>query len=225
MTRIGLEVDQWLVEGCTRLQVLDAGCGTGFVALQCQKQNATVVGLDLTLAMLRRAHGTLRSRLVQARAEAIPFAEESFDMILCRQVLHYTREAEALLEAARVLRWPGQLRLAEVTSHGEEDAAFWNLFRAMVQPLARRVHSPSFLTSLVELCGFRLEGVRHIVNRCTYDLNEVYRCCDLPYHARGRLTAWLRDATSRLGDTLKPSFDGDTVALNQCWTLLSCSKE
>lgn len=68
-------------------KVLDVGCGTGVVALTCARRGAIVTGLDLTPALLARAEENrelagLNVAFREGDVEAMPFADESFDVVL-----------------------------------------------------------------------------------------------------------------------------------------------
>lgn len=95
--------------------VLDVATGPAGIALQCaDRTDARVVGLDLTMAMLRRAQATLTSRemerrisLVAGRGEQLPFPDASFDALTFSYLLRYVDDPRATLaELARVVR-PG----------------------------------------------------------------------------------------------------------------------
>lgn len=94
--------------------VLEVGVGTGRT-LALHSPAAQVVGLDPDGVVLR----TARQRapgvpLVQARAEALPFREDAFDVVVSSLVFCSVDDPEAgLLEVARVLRPGGSLRMLE----------------------------------------------------------------------------------------------------------------
>jgi ubiquinone/menaquinone biosynthesis C-methylase UbiE len=91
-------------------RVLDVGCGTGHHL----KMFPGAIGIDVSEKMLKEArkHG----RVVKARAEALPFEDESFDTILCMfTVLNLCGWKKAVKEMARVLR-PGGVCIATVAS-------------------------------------------------------------------------------------------------------------
>lgn len=93
-------------------RVLEAGCGTGLILRRLRPHAALAVGFDLSAGMLR---GALDKRLpvVQASITAVPFADESFDLVCSFKVLaHVQRIEAALAELGRVLR-PGGRLIAE----------------------------------------------------------------------------------------------------------------
>jgi SAM-dependent methyltransferase len=71
-------------------RILDAPCGTGrlFPALA---RHGTVVGADVSVAMLASAHATSAApeRLVCADLTHLPFADRSFDAVVCCRLLHH----------------------------------------------------------------------------------------------------------------------------------------
>ena len=102
------------VEGDPK-QVLDVATGTAGVALElCRRTSASVVGIDITEAMLRRArervvqtHVTDRVGLLVGQAERLPFPDHSFDAMTFTYLLRYVADPTATLrELARVLK-PG----------------------------------------------------------------------------------------------------------------------
>jgi SAM-dependent methyltransferase len=85
-------------------RVLDVACGTGVAARAAADVGATVVGLDLNEAMLavaRRLRPDVEWR--QGDAAELPFADNSFDTVLCQSALMFFPDpAAALREMARV---------------------------------------------------------------------------------------------------------------------------
>lgn len=96
-----------LAEGAV---VVDLGCSSGYLLadLRAAYPDATLVGLDLVAAGLRRAHVNVPdARLVQADACRLPLADSSVDAAASANLLeHVVEDERALAEIARVLR-PG----------------------------------------------------------------------------------------------------------------------
>lgn len=101
-------------------RVLDLGCGTGRLAPLLRKREADdVVGLDISGEMLKLAQGTGAYReLVKADIlQELPFAWDSFDLILCSMVLVHVPQkqvASVLGELYRVLVPGGMLYLVNL---------------------------------------------------------------------------------------------------------------
>lgn len=92
--------------------VLEAGCGTGLLLERIARFAARARGVDLSGGML--AHARERGLdVVQASITALPYADESFDLVCSFKVLaHVSDIRAALAEMARVTR-PGGVVLAE----------------------------------------------------------------------------------------------------------------
>jgi SAM-dependent methyltransferase len=90
-------------------RILDLGCGKGRFARALCRNGASVVGLDLSAAMLDEATGIER---VRASARRLPFGPASFDGVLAVEVFeHLARPSLDLVcgEIRRVLRPGGKL--------------------------------------------------------------------------------------------------------------------
>ncbi len=115
-------------------RVLDLGCGFGRHAFEAARRGARVVALDAgaeevngvvaTFAAMAEA-GELDARevataVVQGDALALPFADATFDRVICSEVLeHLTADEVAMAELARVLR-PGGTMAITVPRFGPE---------------------------------------------------------------------------------------------------------
>lgn len=93
------------------LQVLDAGCGTGWYAEQLLTRGAQVTGVDSSARMLAYARTRLGDRAalhqVDLAAPPLPFPDARFDVVLCALVLHYLRELTPTLAELRRVLVPG----------------------------------------------------------------------------------------------------------------------
>lgn len=90
-------------------RVLDVCCGTGLVAAEAEKRGATVTGIDIAEDMIATAQGKkLAAEFHTGDAEALSFADASFDRVICNFGLYHLPEPDrAVQEAARVLKRGG----------------------------------------------------------------------------------------------------------------------
>ncbi|MBX7165191.1 MAG: class I SAM-dependent methyltransferase [Pirellulales bacterium] len=98
--------------------ILDIGSGAGQIIqhlLKYADADATIVGVDLSHAMLRRARTRLKSarpRLSVADMTRLPMDDNAFDVVTCGYVLEHLPNARVgLAELARVMRPGGRLLL------------------------------------------------------------------------------------------------------------------
>jgi SAM-dependent methyltransferase len=95
-------------------EVLDIGCGTGNAALLAARAGATVTGLDLSPRLLEvaRTRATaegLDAAFVAGDAQALPFEDCTFDLVLSVFGIIFAADAQrAVSEALRVLAPEGR---------------------------------------------------------------------------------------------------------------------
>lgn len=92
-------------------RVLDYGCGHGMAAVVLARRGAQVTGFDLSAgyveeARRRAAANEVSADFHQADAEALTFADQSFDAVWGCAILHHLDLGRAGAELRRVLR-PG----------------------------------------------------------------------------------------------------------------------
>ena len=104
-------------------RLLEVGCGAGHVLDRFPAADRT--GVDLSSGMLGRARRRLQgnARLLQSRAEQLPFSDGAFDVVLCTEVLEHTLDpAEVLRELLRVGR-PGARVVVSIPNEANIDRA------------------------------------------------------------------------------------------------------
>lgn len=100
------------------MKLLDLASGTGVVARAATRVTGdpgSIIGMDPSFGMLRS--GVTQSAKVQAPAEALPFASESFDRITIGFAMrHFSDLSVVFRECQRVLRPGGKLMILEITA-------------------------------------------------------------------------------------------------------------
>lgn len=96
-------------------RVLDIGCGDGTFCRFVAGPDRLVVGLDPNDRHLASGDGVA---YVVGSAEALGFADRSFDAVTMIAALHHVDAARALAEAARVLEPGGCLQVLGVARYG-----------------------------------------------------------------------------------------------------------
>src|SRR6187549_2159170 len=105
--------------------VLDAGSGTGIVSLGFQDAGfkpKRMVALDLSFNSLKISRDEFAKRkkkasftdAVQGNVLTLPFADETFDLVLMCGVLEYTPLDDGLIETARVMKTGARLVLLPI---------------------------------------------------------------------------------------------------------------
>jgi SAM-dependent methyltransferase len=106
-------------------RVLDLGSGAGtdsLIAAQMVGERGRVTGIDMTTAMLGKARAAAAQmrlsnvEFVEGEAERLPFADESFDVVVSNGVIDLIPDKDAVFaELNRVLTPGGRIQIADVT--------------------------------------------------------------------------------------------------------------
>lgn len=113
--------------------VLDVACGTGNAAIRAAQAGGRVTGLDLTPELFdgarrRAAEAGVELELVEGDAEALPFDDESFDVVVSTFGCMFAPDHKrAAAEIARVLRPNGRVGIAAWTPEGSVGDFFKSL--------------------------------------------------------------------------------------------------
>ncbi|HSR52467.1 MAG TPA: methyltransferase domain-containing protein [Acidobacteriota bacterium] len=153
-------------------RVLDVGTGPGLVAAAASERGAEAVGVDFSETMLeeaRRGHPDIEFHT--GSAEALPFGNNGFDVVVGNFVLHHSGNPTKVLEEAfRVLRPKGRMGFTVWADPSKLEA--FGLFFAAVEEhagAAELPHGPLFGVSdftifhkMLAHAGFHDSAVREL---------------------------------------------------------------
>jgi len=165
-------------------KILDVGCGTG-KQLSLLPGNVEAVGIDLSDAMLEQAHKQAKGKCLQADATDIPFADNSFDLILSQFALH-EKDARTinleLAEVRRLLTPEGLFSVVDFDFPTRQTflAGFFKWGVHLIEGQAGGEHFENFIHWMKQ------GGLRHVLSRDGWKLQEE----QLFYKGNVRLTFW-----------------------------------
>ena len=210
-------------------RVLDLACGPGIVSATLVRAGATVVGVDVTPAMVEAARARCRAEsppgadvqpsaeFHEAPAEALPFGEGTFAAAVTRLSLHHFADpAQVLLELRRVLKPGAPLVVGDIVSSDEpREAALHNALERLRDPSHRRCLTEGELVGTLRAAGFAVDQVEPWTH--PRDFDEWAAIVDDPGRVQPIrvLMAALADAGIHAGIDLRS--DAETIRFVHHW--------
>jgi ubiquinone/menaquinone biosynthesis C-methylase UbiE len=199
-------------------RVLDIATGGGHTALAFAPHAAEVVATDLTPEMLDAARGfavergATNVRFEVADAEALPFADETFDVATARFAPHHFPHPERFCaEVRRVLRPGGRFVMFDnMAPEDDELDAFVNRFERWRDPGHERARRLSEWRGMLEAAGMRVAPSPPL-SRKRYDYDEWTARMHVPAAEKDALARWLLQAPRRCAEYFRVTADGDRV--------------
>jgi predicted TPR repeat methyltransferase len=144
--------------GSERIDILDAGCGTGLLGPLLRDRARTLAGVDLSPKMLERARETARyDSLVEGElTEFLKSHPESYDVIVSADTLVYFGSLDEVTAAAMSSLRPGGHLVFTVERSQEGDAP--DGFR--IHPHGRYSHTEGYLRRVLAGAGFEVSFLR-----------------------------------------------------------------
>lgn len=180
--------------------VLDVGCGIGTDTARFARAGADVYGVDMTTAGVQLTRERLESEglagtVIRGDAEALPFADDSFDLVYSWGVIHHTpRPDAAAAEVLRVCKPGGRVLVMVYNRRSLFAVQAWIMFgllkgRPRSSPrrlIAARLESPGTRT-------FTRDEARSLVPSLQQvSVRSVITAWDLRLGRRRFLPAWTR---------------------------------
>jgi ubiquinone/menaquinone biosynthesis C-methylase UbiE len=166
--------------------VLDVAAGNGNVSLAAARRWCDVTATDYVPALLERARmraeaDRLPIRFREADAEALPFADESFDVVVSTFGVMFTPNQEkAAAELMRVCRSGGKIGLANWTPDGFIGQLFKTIGKHVPPPAG--VKSPALWgrqERLNELFGAQAESIQANAKQFVFRYRSPEHCVEV----------------------------------------------
>jgi ubiquinone/menaquinone biosynthesis C-methylase UbiE len=147
--------------------VLDVAAGNGNVSLAAARRWCKVVSTDYVPALLERGHERAAAERLdiefqQADAEALPFSDDSFDVVVSTFGVMFTPDQErAAAELVRVCKPGGKIGLANWTPDGFIGQLFKTIGRHLPPPAG--VKSPALWgteSRIIDMFGSRASSIK-----------------------------------------------------------------
>jgi ubiquinone/menaquinone biosynthesis C-methylase UbiE len=198
-------------------QALDVATGAGHTALRFAPRVARLVATDITASMLAKtaelaaARGLNNVETRYADAEALPFDDNSFDLVTCRIAMHhFPNPRQAIAEFARVLKAGGIVGLADnVTVPDKQAAGYYNAYEKLRDPSHHWVYPLVRLQAMFEEAGFVIEATRQISKEMEFQ--QWADRMHVSAQTKEKLLEMMRQLPEALVPLLAPRWTEDTM--------------
>ncbi len=213
-------------------RVLDVATGGGHTALLLSPHVRNVIALDLTTPMLLAARehiaaqGAVNVTYCRAMAEALPLADASIDLSVCRLATHHFADpASYAREAARTLRSGGRLLIADhVGLEDPEFDAFMDRFERWRDPGHVRACTFAEWRDMLQAAGLEVEHSEWIAYE-PYLFEPWTSRLRMPESERAALEHWLLDAEPQFKEFFAiTEAEGRVVSLTGRFGIISAHK-
>ena len=133
---------------------LDACAGTGAISHALINKGWNVLSLDICKAMLER--GVLPLPVIGS-IQSVPFLDDFFDLVVCRQGLQYTDLSVAISELVRVSS--NRVILGHITKEPGDVYPFWDNYFKIASPGRKYVFTPGQIEATIRSLGYNCRTV------------------------------------------------------------------
>lgn len=197
--------------------VLDVSTGAGHTALTFAPRVARVTATDLTPEMLQTAQrlaterGIANIEFKPADAVALPFDDNTFDLVTSRLALHHYSDArKAIAEMARVCKPGGLVAIVDnIVPPDKVTAGYINHFEKLRDPSHNWGYPAPRLEAMFADAGLKLEQSEEITKDMEFDPWADRQ--SVSTEGKAKLRQLLNDAPEPVKAFLTPRADGDKL--------------
>jgi SAM-dependent methyltransferase len=150
-----------------------------------------VRGLDICADMVKISGRHFP--VLQAKAEKMPFADNTFHLVACRQTFQFLDAAQTLSEIRRVLVPGGQLILSLTVPFSEIDKSWLYHIHMIKQALLLKFYTRDELNDALDRSNFSLLESRSLEVRESIT-KWMHYAPELPVQAKEKVIAAIKDA-------------------------------
>lgn len=210
-----------IVEELKNGRVLDLCCGTGQIGRLFAEKGWQVEGVDISDDMVKRASRYFRVK--KGTAANMPFEDERFDKVVCRQAFQFFDEKKVLTEINRVLMPAGELIMSLTVPFSEKDAGYLNKIHTVKQPLLKVFYTKKSFIEAIKENGFRILNEKELRTRENITKWMKY-APELTEETRKNVMSLIRNAPKEYNDAHKVEVNGELIEEYWNWIIIKAEK-
>lgn len=161
--RLQVIYNELLTSDISNKRLLDAGCGTGWFSKAASDRGALVTSMDLGENLLSEVAKKCETERVAGSILEMPFKKNTFDLIVCSEVIEHVPDPEkAITELYRVLKPGGTLVLTTPNRFWHFSLSIANFFKLRPYQGLENWLGYSELKKKAENAGFIVEEIHGI---------------------------------------------------------------
>ncbi|MFP3909274.1 MAG: class I SAM-dependent methyltransferase [Archaeoglobaceae archaeon] len=154
-------------------KILEMGCGTGNLTKILVKAGYHVTAVDISPQMLRKFASNNGCQILLGDAENPPFKEDSFDAVICRNLMCTLPEPEKTLHNwSKLLKQGGKLCIIDKIDTGtniRERIGHFLVLMLEGQNLWRLGYGKDTASLIPFHCGFKPHALKSLVSKCGFE--------------------------------------------------------
>jgi ubiquinone/menaquinone biosynthesis C-methylase UbiE len=205
--------------------VLDVAAGAGHLARAVAGRARHVIALDITPEMLERgksaadAASLTKVTFERGDAAALPYVDDSFDLVVCRfAVHHFSEPRRQITEMVRVCRPGGRVAVIDLVAVDPAHAARHNEFERLRDPSHTEALSAAVMSAQIEASGASVVG--EVATDRQLDFERWIAQAGTPGPAAAKIRAALEaelDGGPQTG--MRPARDREELRITQRWAI------
>jgi len=159
------------------IRIADLGCGTGYLLEQLQRLGFNDLhGFDIAdemLALVGSCTNIPSSRLTQADLQALPVADQQFDVVFSNAAIQWCDSARAANEIQRILRSGGR---GFISTFGPQTLKQWrSVFESHGHASVHRFEPLAQLTAQFQEAGLKVNQIEtRLVNQSFDNVKDMF---------------------------------------------------
>ena len=193
---------------------LDVCAGTGAVSKALIQKGWTVISFDASKAMLSQSELPMP---ILGDMHQLPFLDNFFEIVVCRQGLQYADIEMAIAEFKRVCR--SQILLGHITREDGDTYSFWQDYFTIASPGRKHIFNPNELYHITHNIGLVAKTTQVIKQQDNY----VGPLLHLPLNKQTDLIKLLIDTEKGFKTLYNVQVTTDLITYSNRWEYLVIS--
>ena len=205
------------LSGDPKGEALDLCCGTGMIGRALQESGWDVKGLDISEEMVQISSEYFE--VFEGSAENMPFSDNTFNLVVCRQTFQFLNAEKVLSEVARVLIPGGVFVIGLTVPFSDVDKDWLCNIHNTKQPLLKIFYTSDGLVRELNNAGFEIKKIKNLEVRESI-ANWMKYAPELSEETKEKVITMVKKAPATYRELHKVEVQDGDVKENWNWIIL-----